>query len=91
MNTSMASNPTLQNAKTTPFNPFATASLAGSLRDASMPFVQWWRNYEARRRLDRLDDRLLRDAGFDPQEVRHEVRKPFWKPFTLVQERDRSA
>jgi uncharacterized protein YjiS (DUF1127 family) len=88
MNTSMASNPTLPNAKTTPFNPFATTSFARALRGVCTPFVQWWRNSEARRRLDRLDDRLLRDAGFDPEEVRHEAHKPLWKAFTLVQKHD---
>ncbi|HUL63334.1 MAG TPA: DUF1127 domain-containing protein [Burkholderiaceae bacterium] len=87
----MASNPTLENARTTSLNPFATASFGRTLRDVCAPFVQWWRISDARRRLDRLDDRLLRDAGFDPQEARDETQKPFWMAFTLVQRREKQG
>jgi hypothetical protein len=40
-------------------------------------------NAETRRQLERLDDRLLRDAGLDPHLARAEAMKPFWQPVTL--------
>jgi uncharacterized protein YjiS (DUF1127 family) len=40
--------------------------------------------YEMRRQLARLDDRLLRDIGFDPEQARREAAKPFWSPCTLT-------
>jgi uncharacterized protein YjiS (DUF1127 family) len=91
MTTSMASNPTLQNARTTSFNQFAAASFARTLRDACAPLIQWWRISAERRRLDRLDDRLLCDAGFDPEEARREAREPFWSAFTLAQRRGKQT
>jgi len=87
----MASNPTLPNARTTSLNPPASASIARTLRDLCAPFVQWWLISEERRRLGRLDDRMLRDAGFDPQEARDEAQKPFWSAFTLVQKREKQG
>jgi uncharacterized protein YjiS (DUF1127 family) len=89
MSTSMASNPTLQNARTTSFNQFAAASSGRMLRDLCAPLIQWWRVSEERHRLGHLDDRLLCDAGFDPQEARREAQKPFWSAFTLVQKREK--
>jgi hypothetical protein len=40
-------------------------------------------NAETRRQLERLDERLLRDAGLDPHLARAEAMKPFWQSVTL--------
>lgn len=39
----------------------------------------WHFRAKSRRDMERLDDRLLRDMGFDPLEARRESDKPFWK------------
>jgi uncharacterized protein YjiS (DUF1127 family) len=54
----------------------------GTLARALAPFVRWFRVYEMREQLSRLDDRLLRDIGFDPEQARREAAKPFWSPCT---------
>jgi len=46
-------------------------------------FLRWLRTAETRRQLQRLDDRMLRDIGFDPQEAQREAARPFWRGFTL--------
>jgi uncharacterized protein YjiS (DUF1127 family) len=82
----MAINPTLENPARAYFvrPAFSTrparTSLVASVRAV---FVQWLRLTTTRRELSRLDDRILRDIGFDPQEARLEAAKPFWKPYTL--------
>lgn len=39
----------------------------------------WRQRREARRELARLDARLLRDVGLDPDWVKRDARKPFWE------------
>jgi len=46
--------------------------------------VRGFRVHEMRQQLARLDDRLLRDIGFDPERARREAAKPFWAPCTLT-------
>jgi uncharacterized protein YjiS (DUF1127 family) len=57
------------------------ASLLASVRAV---LGRWRRLAVTRRELSRLDERTLRDIGFDPAEVRRETAKPFWKPYTLT-------
>jgi len=40
----------------------------------------WISRHRQRRALDHLDERLLRDVGLAPAEVRRECDKPFWRP-----------
>jgi uncharacterized protein YjiS (DUF1127 family) len=47
-------------------------------------FVRWRRVTKLRQQLAQLDDRLLRDIGFDPVQVRQEAAKPFWSACTLA-------
>ncbi|HVO88315.1 MAG TPA: DUF1127 domain-containing protein [Casimicrobiaceae bacterium] len=49
----------------------------------------WLRRAHVRRELARLDDRLLRDVGFDPAQARDEAGRPFWRPCALVRSLDR--
>lgn len=39
----------------------------------------WHFRAKSRRDLARLDERLLRDMGFDVLEARREANKPFWR------------
>ena len=52
-------------------------------------FVRWMRDSAARRHLGELDERLLRDMGFDPAAAIREAQRPFWKPFALRRTWDR--
>jgi uncharacterized protein YjiS (DUF1127 family) len=54
-----------------------------ALRGVRATFIRWLRASDARRQLERLDDHLLRDVGFDPHEARREAAKPFWREYTL--------
>lgn len=58
-----------------------------SLRDLLQRAVQatyatlllWNDRQMQRNHLSELDDRLLRDMGLNPQDVREETLKPFWR------------
>ena len=64
-------------------------SLRGALTSARATLESWLRVAETRRHLARLDERMLRDVGFDPQLARREAAKPFWQPYTLVPHTER--
>jgi uncharacterized protein YjiS (DUF1127 family) len=52
----------------------------GRLFLASVQTLQtWYERSRQRRRLARLDDRLLRDIGLDRVTVMEEISKPFWR------------
>ncbi|HEX7968768.1 MAG TPA: DUF1127 domain-containing protein [Stellaceae bacterium] len=42
--------------------------------------AEWWARARSRRRLARLDERMLRDIGIDRARVWQETRKWFWQP-----------
>lgn len=44
------------------------------------PLTVWQRRLRDRDCLQRLPDYLLRDIGLDAEELRNEIRKPFWRP-----------
>jgi len=47
---------------------------------ASVQTLQsWYERSRQRRRLARLDDRLLRDIGIDRVAAMEEISKPFWR------------
>lgn len=48
----------------------------GDLRET---LILWCDRARQRRRLERLDDRLLRDIGIDRVDALKEARKPFWE------------
>lgn len=83
----MAANPTVENASLSRsvrphFAPrLPRASLAASVREV---FGRWRQVAVTREQLSRLDERTLRDIGFDPEQVRLESAKPFWMPYTLT-------
>jgi uncharacterized protein YjiS (DUF1127 family) len=79
----MAANPTLGNAPSARSSSSAQSPLGGLLHVRNL-IVGWIDNWQARRYLDDLDDRLLLDVGFDPGAARAEAAKPFWKPLTLT-------
>jgi uncharacterized protein YjiS (DUF1127 family) len=68
------------------------ATLAGSIPRWHLPgpievlgvvlaaIVAWHGRWQQRRRLARLDARMLRDIGLTRDEARREIRKPFWQP-----------
>lgn len=47
---------------------------------AARPVVLWQCRLRDRDYLQRLPDYLLNDMGLDPDQVREEARKPFWRP-----------
>jgi uncharacterized protein YjiS (DUF1127 family) len=49
---------------------------AGSL--ARLPLL-WFTRYFGRSELAALDAAQMRDCGLDPETVRHEAAKPFWR------------
>jgi len=85
----MAASSTLGNATVSR----STSSDLGLLTRAAAAlrrlFVRWMHNYEVRRDLERLDDHLLRDAGFDPRQAHVEASRPFWASCTLGRTWDR--
>ena len=42
--------------------------------------ARWHFRWQSRRQLEAMDDHQLRDIGLSPEQVRHETRKPFWRP-----------
>jgi uncharacterized protein YjiS (DUF1127 family) len=80
----MTANLTLENAASSRSIIVVDWPLARVLYAMRTTFVGWIRTSEARRHLDQLDDRMLLDFGFDPEDARREAAKPFWKPFTLT-------
>ena len=85
----MAATSTLGKAKvsrSTTSTPGLLARAAAALRST---FIRWMHNYEVRRDLDRLDDHLLRDVGFDPRQARAEAERRFWETCTLGRTWDR--
>lgn len=80
----MAVNPALESARLSRSSSNASFPFAQVLTTLRDTFERWTRVAEVRRRLERLDERMLRDVGFDPEEARHEAAKPFWKRYTLV-------
>ena len=41
--------------------------------------LKWQERASMRRRLEGLDDHMLRDIGLSRGQLLHEVRKPFWR------------
>jgi len=81
----MAANPTLQDAPVArSIRTQESPAAPGALVRALARFARWRRVREAREQLAQLDDRMLRDIGFDPEEVREDVAKSFWSPCTLA-------
>lgn len=86
----MAVNPALQDASVArAIRAQESQASPGALARALALFVRWRRVCEMRRQLARLDDRLLRDIGFNPEQARQEAAKPFWSPCTLKQGAER--
>jgi len=56
---------------TIPQHPPRGASPLATLR-------RWYARTRQRQALTELDDRLLRDCGITPEQVRREISKPFW-------------
>ena len=79
----MASNPALQSASIARSSRYAQEE-GGAVASMLAVFARWYRLWETREKLGRLDDRLLRDIGFDPEQARREAAKKFWQPFTLA-------
>ena len=42
--------------------------------------VLWNSRWQERQHLRELDEHILKDIGLTPDDVRQEVRKPFWRP-----------
>lgn len=42
-------------------------------------FVAWNSRMDGRRELSELSDRMILDIGLEPDEVRAEIAKPFWR------------
>lgn len=83
----MAANPTVDRGSRSFFECPTSAtrpSQASLLASAQAVLGRWRRLSATRRELSRLDERTLRDIGFDPEEVRRETAKPFWKPYSLT-------
>ncbi|KMO12035.1 DUF1127 domain-containing protein [Methylobacterium platani] len=63
--------------------PVVSLPLPGSARlpAPSRPALPrlWWRRLRDRRVLADLSPAQMRDAGLDPDAVRRESRKPFWR------------
>jgi uncharacterized protein YjiS (DUF1127 family) len=55
------------------------ASLLASAGSALAIAGRWYRRGRNRHELSQLTDEQLRDVGLDPQEIRSEALKPFWK------------
>ena len=85
----MAANPTLDNAAVSRSPLVVHVPRASALAAVRTRFIRLLRTAEARRYLGRLDDRMLRDVGFDPEDARREAEKPFWKPYALKRSWDR--
>lgn len=47
-------------------------------------FARWQQRAKTRRQLALLDDRLALDIGLDPEEVRHELQRPFWRRYAIA-------
>ena len=57
------------------------ADYAGGYARAGLATAMGWlRNRSERRRLARLDDRVLRDLGLSRGDVDREYARPFWQP-----------
>ena len=87
----MAANPALDRSmspRVTSAQGTPTQTLSSTLWST---LKQWWNVTEARRYLDELDDHLLRDIGFEPDEARTEAAKYFWEPYTLAPVWDRMS
>jgi uncharacterized protein YjiS (DUF1127 family) len=83
----MAVNPTVDRASGPFFVRRDTATNSSQTRvltSVRAVLGRWRRLSATRRELSRLDERTLRDIGFDPEEVRRETEKSFWKPYTLA-------
>jgi uncharacterized protein YjiS (DUF1127 family) len=85
----MAANATHASAVALRFSSYGSfARLSRSLSTLCSIPIRWIRDSVTRRRLEDLDDHLLRDIGFDPLAVRQEIAQPFWQPIELKQSRD---
>lgn len=85
----MAASPTLDNLTVSQSTSSVPSLLTRALSALRTMVTSWLHNYEVRRDLDRLDDHLLRDVGFDPREARVEAARPFWESCTLGRTWDR--
>jgi len=61
-----------------------TAKQTGLLEAFRFPalgeiFSTWLARADARRELSELSDRMIADIGLDPDEIRAEIDKPFWR------------
>jgi uncharacterized protein YjiS (DUF1127 family) len=56
-----------------------TASRRRGLRHWLALVLAWSARQRQRQALAELDDRMLRDLGLTPQDVRREIEKPFWR------------
>ncbi|MGB0721007.1 MAG: DUF1127 domain-containing protein [Gammaproteobacteria bacterium] len=54
-------------------------SLTGLIAYGSALLALWVQRHRQRRRLTRLDERLLADIGVSRQQARAEAAKPFWR------------
>jgi uncharacterized protein YjiS (DUF1127 family) len=79
----MAANPTYESFSPTSIG--STSLERSRLGAFKLPQLldQWLRRARLRRDLERMDDRLLRDLGFDPALARAEAERPFWRRVAL--------
>ena len=85
----MAANPTHPGAGASHSTSYEPASRsAGTLSSLWSIINRWIDDSVTRRRLEDLDDHLLRDIGFDPRAVRRESAQPFWQPIALERSRN---
>jgi uncharacterized protein YjiS (DUF1127 family) len=60
-------------------NPLSGPRLSELFRHAFDTLLTWRDRWEQRRRLLRLDDRMLRDIGMTRDQARALSRRPFWR------------
>jgi uncharacterized protein YjiS (DUF1127 family) len=85
----MAANVTLENSVLSRSKSTTLLRLISTLNASRALWARWMRDSSTRRRLGEIDDRILRDMGFDPDLAREEALRPFWKPLALKQRWDR--
>ncbi|HTT13263.1 MAG TPA: DUF1127 domain-containing protein [Burkholderiaceae bacterium] len=79
----MAANPTVGKATVSQPASSIPGLFTRAVKSVQETLVRWMHDYEMRRDLDRLDDHLLRDVGFDPRQARREAARPFPESRTL--------
>jgi hypothetical protein len=86
----MAADSTLRNTTSSGWTAVFATALARAITGARARLYEGLFVCATRERIADLDDRVLRDLGFDPELARREAAKPFWKPYTLMR-RQRGA